>query len=376
MKFQILFILAVILGLMSCSNNKEKNILLYVGTYSDNNSEGIYCYSYQKATAKLSGKSVTPNQENPSFLAISSSGKYLYAVSEILGTPQRDSGSVSAYKIKPTGELEEINNESTGGHHPAHVCVSPDGKYVVAANYTSGSLSIFDVRDDGGLSEMKQLIQHIGMGQDMARQKEPHAHSSQFTPDGKILISCDLGTNNVNFYQLSPDGNRFVPTGQDSLEMEPGSGPRHFDFSPDGKFIYVMNEMKASVAVLKKDGDRFDMIETVSALPADYDGIKAGADIHVSSDGKFVYGSVRGHNSIAVFKRADDGAITRLENVSVEGDWPRNFALSPDGNYLLAANRRSNNITVFKINKETGLPTYTGESISVPNPVCLKFLVQ
>ena len=376
MKFLLPVLFIVVLGLISCSSPKEIKTLLYVGTYSENNSEGIYCYNFQERTGDLTPVSVTPNQENPSFLAISNDGDFLYAVSEVKESPGIDSGSVTAYSILPTGQLEKINQEATKGYHPAHVTVSPDGKFVVAANYTSGSLSIFQVRDDGGLNEMGQLIQHEGTGADSVRQAGPHAHSAQFTKDGQLLIAADLGTNKVYFYKLSSDGSKFIPAEQALIEMESGSGPRHFDFSPDGRFIYVMNEMKATVSVLKKEGDRYEMIETVSALPENYEGVRAGADIHVSADGRFVYSSNRGHNSIAVFQRGMDGKITLLEDVPVQGDWPRNFAISPDGNYLLVANRKSNNITVFKIDHETGKPEFTGNSIDVPSPVCLKFLVR
>lgn len=376
MKLSLPFVLALVIGLISCSSPKQKKTLLYVGTYSENNSQGIYCFNYQDSNGELTPVGVTPNQENPSFLAISPNGENLYAVSEVKESPGIDSGSVTAYHIEPDGVLEKINQVATEGYHPAHVTVSPDGKYVVAANYTSGSLSIYTVRKDGGLDKMIQLIQHEGTGADTLRQKGPHAHSSQFTKDGKLLIAADLGTNKVYFYKLAADGSKFVPAEQAYVEMDPASGPRHFDFSPDGQFIYVMNEMKATVSVLKKVGDRYEMVQTVSALPEGYEGIRAGADIHVSSDGRFVYSSNRGHNSIAVFKRAEDGTISLLEDVPVEGNWPRNFALSPDGNYLLVANRKSNNITVFKINHETGKPVFTGKSYEVPNPVCLKFLVR
>ena len=375
MKLSIVFFLALVIGLASCSSQKKQSkTLLYVGTYSDNNSQGIYCFDFHEKTGELTPVGVTPNQENPSFLAISPNGKNFYAVSEVKQSTNIDSGSVTAYRVEPDGVLKKINQVATEGYHPAHVSVSPDGKYVVAANYTSGSLSIFTVRDDGGLDKMIQLIQHEGGGADTARQKGPHAHSSQFTKDGKLLIAADLGTNKVYFYQLAGDGLKFIPATQATIDMEPGSGPRHFDFSPDGQFIYVMNEMKATVSVLKKEGDRYELIQTVSALPDGYEGFHSGADIHVSSDGRFVYSSNRGHNSIAVFRRDVDGEIALLENVPVEGNWPRNLVLSPDGGYMLVANRRSNNITIFKIDQKTGDPIYTGQSVEVPNPVCLKFL--
>jgi 6-phosphogluconolactonase len=373
MKILTLFIGLISILFASCSQKKE--YFLYVGTYSENNSEGIYCYQFSEETGELTPVAVTPNQENPSFLAISPDAKYLYAVSEVKESPQIDSGSVTAYRILDSGQLEKINREATKGYHPCHVAVSPDGQFLVASNYTSGSLSLYRVGDDGALDASFQQIQHEGSGPDQNRQQSPHAHSALFTKDGKLLVSADLGTDRIDFYKLGAEG-QFVPAGQEFVGMGPGSGPRHFDFSPDGEFIYVMNEMASTVTVLKRTGSDYQVVETVSSLPAGYDGVKAGADIHVSRDGRFVYCSNRGHNSIAVFQRGAGGKITLLENEPVQGDWPRNFAISPDGGFLLVANQRSNNISVFKVDPGTGKLDFTGKAIDVPSPVCLMFLLQ
>lgn len=367
------FIALISILLTSCMSSR-KETLLYIGTYSENGSEGIYCYTFDEKNGEFHPRYVTPNQENPSFLAISPNQHFLYAVSEVKESPGIDSGSVTAYQIKASGELEKINQQATKGYHPCHVTVSPDGDFVVAANYTSGSLSFYRVEDNGTLSESFQQIQQAGSGPDSVRQEGPHAHSSLFNFAGDLLISADLGNDRIEFYQFNDSVGQFVPASQDHVAMKPGSGPRHFDFSPDGKFIYVMNELNAAVTVLQKDRDQYKTIETVSALPADYTGARSGADIHVSADGRFVYSSNRGHNSIAVFKRADDGTIQLIQNEPVQGDWPRNFALSPSGNFLLVANQKSNNITLFDVDPETGKISDTGKSLEVPVPVCLKFL--
>lgn len=374
MKNIFLPIFMIVLALSSCTSKKET--LMYVGTYTDQGSEGIYCYRFDDETGTLTSKFVTPNMENPSFLAISPSQKYLYAVSEVKESPGIDSGSVTAYRINPAGELEKINQKATKGYHPCHVTVSPDGKLVVAANYTSGSLSFYHVELDGGLSDSFQLIQHEGNGPDSTRQEGPHAHSSLFSLDGSTLISADLGTDEINFYTYDQSSDQFVAADQALLAMTPGSGPRHFDFSPDGEFIYVVSELNSNVTVLQKNGTTYKSIESVSALPADFSGDSYGADIHVSKDGRFVYSSNRGDNSIAVFERADNGTIRLIENESVQGDWPRNFAISPSGKYLLVANKKSNNITLFNVDQESGKLSYSGKSLEVPNPVCLKFLTR
>jgi 6-phosphogluconolactonase len=371
--FSYFIVLIILTVVMSCSFSK-KEVLLYVGTYSVEDSKGIYCYGFDPSDGTMTFKQVTVNKKNPSFLEINPKGTCLYAVSELRADKNTDSGSVTAYKIGKSGILTLINREATRGNHPCHVTVSPDGKTVVAANYTSGSLSIYDVRNDGGLKPVKQLLQHEGSGPDTVRQKGPHAHSSRFTKDGKLLLSADLGTDKMDLYELSDDGSNYVHAAQGSVRITPGSGPRHFDFSPDGLFIYLMNEMSSTVTVLKKGGGTYREVQTVSSLPKSYNGLKAGADIHIGSDGRFVYCSNRGHNSIAVFQRDKlTGMLTLIQNEPVQGDWPRNFAIAPDGRFLLVANQRSSNVTVFAIDHQTGGLTFIGRSTGIPSPVCLKF---
>jgi 6-phosphogluconolactonase len=369
--------LSIAITVLFLSCKKEKQYFLYIGTYTDQESEGIYCYSYNPESGDLVLKNVTPNKENPSFLDIHPNGKFLYAVSETNDYQKMDSGSVTAYRITENGGLEKINQEATKGNHPCHIAISPDGTTAVASNYTSGSISIYQIREDGGLSEAKQLIQHVGLGPDSARQKGPHAHSSLFTKNGDLLVTADLGTDQIDFYSHSPGSKAYVPASQKSISMPPGFGPRHFDFSPDGKFIYVMNEMGSAVSILQNTDGAFSLIETVSSLPYNYKGESFGADIHLSSDGRFVYCSNRGHNSIAVFSRDEQsGKITLIQNEPVQGNWPRNFAIDPDGNYLLVANQKSNNVTLFSIDKQSGLLSYANQNKHIPSPVCLKFLVR
>jgi 6-phosphogluconolactonase len=374
MKTTILFTVITVLFL-SC--NPEKQYLLYIGTYTDKDSEGIYCYRYNPENGDLVLKNVTPNKENPSFLAIHPGGKFLYTVSEVNDYQKMDSGSVTAYRITENGELKKINQEATKGNHPCHIEISPDGKTAVAANYTSGSISIYNIREDGGLNEVKQLIRHVGQGPDSTRQQGPHAHSTLFTKDGQLLVTADLGTDRIDFYTRTDSDQTFLPAPQGPVAMSSGFGPRHFDFSPDGSFIYVMNEMGSAVTVLQKTDGAFCTLETVSSLPHDYTGKSFGADIHLSPDGRFVYCSNRGHNSIAVFSRDEQsGTITLIQNEPVQGNWPRNFAIDPDGNFLLVANQRSNNVTLFAIDKETGKLSYANQNRHIPSPVCLKFLVK
>lgn len=374
MKNSLLFIVLITISLVSCNSPKET--LLYVGTYTGGDSEGIYCYGFDSKTGQLTSKFVTPNRENPSFLALSPDQNYLYAVSEVKESPQIDRGSVTAYRIGKSGELEKLNQKATKGYHPCHVTVSPDGRFVVASNYSSGSLSFFRVENDGRLSDSFQQIQHVGSGKDSIRQTAPYAHSALFDSSGELLISADLGTDKLEFYRYDKGVGQFEPAEQAYVAMTPGAGPRHFAFAPDGQFIYVMNELNSEVSVLAKDGETFERIQSVSALPEGFEGISYGADIHVSADGRFVYSSNRGHNSIAVFSRNDDGTLKLQETEPVQGDWPRNFALSPDGRFLLVANQKSHNVSVFQVDQSTGALSYTGQNLEIPEPVCLTFLAK
>jgi 6-phosphogluconolactonase len=352
----------------------EKQESLYVGTYSVQGSEGIYEYDFNIETGELTKNGVTPNNANPSFICISPNQKFLYAVSEINNYNQMDSGSITAYKIENNGLLNKINQVATLGNHPCHVSISSNSKNVVASNYTSGSISIYCVNSDGSLNEKPQLIQHYGSGPDTTRQKGPHAHSSQFFGQSSTIITADLGVDKLFFYTYDDDSMKYVKAMQPYVEISPGAGPRHFTYTKDKQYIYVMNEMASSVSVLRKKDDEFNVIQTISSLPVGFLGENKAADIHISSDERFIYCSNRGHNSIAVFKRnMEDGSLILIQNESVRGDWPRNFTLSPKGKYILVANQNSNNIVVLIRNKESGKLSFSGKSYDIPSPVCLKF---
>ena len=367
MKSLLLF-LTVFLAVCCTSKNTT---FLYVGTYTTSDSEGIYRYEYNSKDGALQFMDVIPNKQNPSFIAFHPDFPVLYAVSEVRESYQIDSGSVTSYHLNNKA-FEKINQKATLGDHPCHVCVSPNGKYVSATNYTSGSISIFEVLPDGGLSDVIQVIKHHGCGPDTVRQNGPHSHSSQFSADSKLLIAADLGTDKLYFYSFSDDRVCFV-SAQEPVLFPQGSGPRHFDFSVDQRFIYVMNELSSTVSVVEKVNGIYKLGMTVSSLPADYEQVSYGADVHLSQDGRFVYCSNRGHNSIAIFSRDMlTGSIKLIGHEPIQGDWPRNFSISPDGKFLLVGNQQSNNITIFTI-KENGLLSFTHKSFSVPSPACLIF---
>lgn len=371
------FAFSLLLAVFVACKPESKLLTLYVGTYSVENSEGIYAYTFNSETGEMTFKDVTENKANPSFICISPDQKYLYAVSEVKDFNNLDSGSVTSYRIENDGKLSKLNQVATLGNHPCHVCLSPDGKTLVASNYTSGSISIYTVAVDGSLAETPQLIQHYGFGPDTVRQQGPHAHSSQFNGDGSLLMTADLGLDKLLFYSYNADSMEYVPAAQPYVEMPAASGPRHFAYTKDEQFIYVMTEMASKVTTLEKMNGNYEVIQSVSSLPADFDGTKAGADIHISPDERFVYCSNRGLNSVAVFERnINDGTLSLIQNEPVQGSWPRNFALSPDGKFVLVANQNSNNVAVFTRDEQTGRLSFTGKSYDIPSPVCLKFFTK
>ena len=351
--------------LLACTDKPEEKPMytLFVGTYTDGDSEGIYTYSFDSETGVLSNEKLVAKLTNPSYLALSEDKKHVYAVQE---TDNFDSlgGGVTAFTWND-GMLEQQNSMGTQGAHPCHVSLSGDGQLAVA-NYTGGNVAVFNLNDDGSLGNDPQIIDHKSLD----TVKTAHAHMAQFTADG--LFVTDLGLDAVKRYQKKE--RQFVPGKQPSLSFVDGAGPRHFTFGKNGQFLYVINELNSTLSVFEKDaqGD-YQEIQTTSTLATDFEGESFCADIHLSPDGKFLYGSNRGENTIVVFAVDENsGKLSVVGRESVRGDWPRNFTLDPTGDYLLVANQRSENIVVFKRDAEKGTLTFLNET-KHPIPVCLLF---
>jgi len=369
------FVISLLCVLFIGFHAEAKKHILYVGTYTNGIANGIFVFRFNDQTGRLVNMKRPALSNNPSFLAISPNKKFLYAVSELDSVDANESGGVSAFRIESDSRLTLINFVPAHGANPCHVSISPDGKRLVASNYMSGNLSFFNILADGSLSEMVQRIQHEGSGPFPGRQTEPHAHSTRFDATGKMLYAADLGIDELKIYDIISGEKMAVPHAQPFIKLAPGSGPRHFDFSADGRFIYVINELSSTITVLMKYGAEWKQVQSIRTLPKDFKGENWCADIHLSADGRFVYGSNRGHNSIAVFKRdPTSGKLDLLENAPVEGNWPRNFTIDPSGKFLLVANQKSNDITVFKIDPLSGRLRYTGFKVPNESPVCLQFL--
>ena len=356
---------------LEISAQPEKQCDLYVGTFTSEGAEGVYHCSFNSVTGDLTEKQVFKGMDNPNFLKKSADGRFLYVVSRPPQPIEPSGGTISSYRIVEDGSLAFINKQLSHGDDPCYVDVTPDGKYVAVSNYGTGSVALFPVNEDGSLQPASFIDQHEGSGPNSARQAQAHAHSIRFSGNSGLVYSADLGTDKLYAYALDRANNKLVPSSPANALLPPGSGPRHFDFPGDRKYCYVANELISSITVYRNDQDKMTEIQTISTLPADFKGVSYCADIHLSGDGKLVYVSNRGHNSIAVFNRTAEGKLSLMTTVSTHGNWPRNFAFDPSGKYMLVANQRSHNIVVFSM--ENGIPVYTGKELALPAPVCLEF---
>ena len=352
--------------------------LVYIGTYTrTGESEGIYVYRFDASTGDLEYASKAAEINDPAFLDIHPTRKWLYSVCRPEGEG-KSPGAVSAFAINPgTGELTYLNQASTVGVGPCHVSVDHSGRFVLVANYGGGSVAILPIGEDGQLSEATDFVQHEGSSVNPERQEGPHAHSINLSPDNRYAFAPDLGLDRVVVYGLDLEQGRLLPNERAWGETAPGAGPRHFDFHPNGKVAYVINELDNSVTVFSYDGATGSLtpIQAISTLPEGFTETSYCADVHVHPSGKFLYGSNRGHDSIAIFAVEEGtGELRAVGYESTQGEWPRNFAIDLKGDFLLAANQNTDNIVTYRIDQETGQLAPTGQVLEVPSPVCLKMM--
>jgi len=374
-------IVLIIIGMLfianytgAASGNKNGLQYFFVGTYTDGGSEGIYNFSLDPVTGKLTDHGLAAKTNNPSFLALTFDGKFLLAVHETKGENGSSMGFIESFTVsKDDLRLNSLSKVTSGGAHPCYVSVNKDG-YVLAANYTGGNVGLMRLDSKGKLSDTTDVQQHYGSGPNKARQAAPHVHSAFFEPGSDRIFVADLGTDKVSVYNLDDKGDKLKEAPVSSINLTPGSGPRHLAFHPELKVLYVVNELTSDVSVvnLNKDGS-FTTVETVSALPSGYKEPNTCADIHISKDGRFLYASNRGLNSIAIFSvDPKTGRIVQIGQEPTRGESPRNFTLSPDNDYLLAANQNTQNIVAFRRDAKTGKLQYT-DQVKAFKPVCLLF---
>lgn len=361
----------------------DKPYRVYVGTYTNKTaSKGIYVYSFDPGTGKLTSLGVAAESEDPSFLAAHPSGKYLYAVNEIDHFGAQKSGAASAFSIdQKTGKLTLLNQAATRGAGPCHISLDKSGKFALVANYDGGSVAAFPIHADGALGETADFVEHHGSSVDKERQASPHAHWIGTSPDNRFALAADLGLDEILTYRFNSNKGTFAPNDPAFAKLNPDFGPRHLAFHPNGKFVYVLTEMENSVTAFAYDAKEGSLspLQTVSALSTlrkDYKGPKEAAEIVVHPSGKFLYASNRaGIDTVSTFSIDPAKGTLQLKNeYPTMGKTPRNFAIDPSGKFLLAANQESNNIVTFRIDVVTGALTPTGDVVQVPAPVCIIFV--
>jgi len=351
---------------------------VYVGTYTGPVSKGIYRLDFDPVSGTLTGKALAAETTNPSFLAISPDHKNLYAANEVGKTDGQPTGSISSFAINPkTGDLTALNRQPSGGADPCYVVVDPTGKYVLTANYSGGSVEVLPIVESGRLGAPTVTIRHQGSSIDPGRQTSSHAHAIDLDASGKVAIAADLGLDQLMIYRFDPQTGKLKANPTPFASVKPGSGPRHFAFHPDGKHAYAINEMASTVTAFEYDPAQAKLAE-IQTISTRSPGGKPGnstAEILVHPSGKFVYGSNRGDDSLAIYAvEPASGTLKLVGHQATGGKTPRSFGIDPTGRFLIAANQDSSTLVVFRVDRETGRLQQVGEPLSVPAPVCVKFV--
>jgi 6-phosphogluconolactonase len=378
------FISLSALGIAGCAlprignSPAEGDRMLYIGTYTDDHrSKGIYLLRLAPDTGALSIAGLAAESVNPSFVALSPDGEAAFAVNEIGDVDGKPGGMVTAFTRNGiAATLGALASEPTRGAAPCYVSTDRSGRLLFVANYGGGSVAMFPVLANGSIGAMSGFIQHHGHGPNAERQEGPHAHCVIADPANRFVLVADLGLDRIMVYRFDADSGTLSTSTSAQGMLAPGSGPRHLAFHPDGRVVYVTNELASTVSAFRYDPDTGSLTElqTVPAVSEPTSVPNAPADIHLHPSGRFLYMSNRGHNSIAVFAIDRDTAmLAPVQLASTEGDWPRNFAIDPSGDFLIVANQRSDSIHSFRIDAASGRVTSTGHRISLPAPVCVRY---
>ncbi len=352
---------------------KPGPVTVYIGTYTDGTSRGIYRFAFDPATGAMTEPVLAAETKNPSFLALHPNGRYLYAVGEVSSFEGAKTGSVSAFAIDAkTGDLVLLNQQSSAGAGPCHLVVDKTGASVLVANYGGGTVAVLPIEADGRLKPASSVRAHEGSGPNKGRQEKPHAHGIYLDAAERFALSPDLGADRVFVYRFDAAKGTLEPQG--AAPLDPGSGPRHLAFHPTGKYVYVINELLSTVTAFSYDAAKGALakLQTVSALPAGFSGESWTAEVAVSPDGRFLYGSNRGDDSLAVFRvDAATGRLTAVGHAPVGGKTPRHFTLDPTGRFILVAHQGSGGAAVLRRDPSTGMPGPAGPPVKVDKPVCL-----
>jgi 6-phosphogluconolactonase len=348
----------------------DDSTLAFAGTYTDADEDGIF--GFRVDDGQLHRTTAVSGGADPTFLAPDSDGKRLY----VANRPEGE-GAVIAYEVdRDAGELTRLARAPTNGNGtPCYCSVDETDSWVLTAQYGGGTVSVLPVDDDGRVADPTCVLEHEGTGPDEDRQSAPHPHSIRTGPDNEYAYVPDLGADRVFVYDFDAETGALTPADCGHADVQPGAGPRHIDFHPGGRWVYLINELDSTVVAFERDGETGDLeaVATASTLPEEFEGENATADVHVHPSGEYLYGSNRGHDSIAIFDLDDEGRPSLVETESTSGEWPRNFALDPAGEFLFAENADTDDVVTFRIAADGTLDP-TGQVVEVPSPVCLRFV--
>jgi 6-phosphogluconolactonase len=363
--------------LCNASPTKAEEPLVFISAFASGEKAAIHAFQLNTDTGALKEIHRTTGVENPFFIALSPDRRFLYSIhAKKFGGKEEE--EVAAYEIEGrTGHLKPLNRQSSRGSASCYLDVDATGKTVLVANYTTGSVASLPAQTDGSLGEAASVFKHAGASVDPARQKGPNAHSIVVSPDNRFALAADLGIDQILSYRLDAAAAKLSPNPTQPFVKAPaGAGPRHLTFHPDGRRVYAINELKNSVTSFDYETESGSLTErqTISTLPEGFTGKSYCADVKITPDGRFLYGTNRGHDSIAAYRIGDDGQLTRIGIEPSLGKGPQNLAITPDGKWLLCANMPGNNVVVFRIDPQTGGLKSAGEPVSMPMPSCIRLL--
>lgn len=368
-KFNLVFY-AIILVMVFSGSCKNETIRLYAGKFTEAGEKGFYLFDLDRKEGKFNLVSVSDAGPNPSYFCISKKNGLIYAANEVMKFNGVGGGGVTTLRYDDiTGGIEKINELAVPNGSPCFISLSPDGDFLFLANYTGGSVDVIKLDDKGIPARISDSILYEG-----EEGKVSHPHMISFDPAGKRIYLTDLGLDRIVIYTLDAVNGRLQQIPNGIVKLPKGSGPRHFVFNSDGKKMYVINELNSTISVFNVDANgELNLIQTLTTLREGFKGKSYCADIHIGKNGKFLYGSNRGENSIVTFRIGSNGTLTLAGQTSCGGEWPRNFVIDPSGKYILVGNQRSGNISLFSIDEKTGIPIEPGKDFKITTPACLKF---